>query len=184
MARDHAADTVDLINLCSICGRFSPHWSKRDRIVERLSRKIPRFILPLISGRETTGDLAPDHAALPPVPNDVSDLRRYRVGNVPVGLAILSSVYELTTVHGARTPADYGESIFEEAWRSAHLSLQIGQAVARLGYDRIYVFGGRHCYSRPFVDAAAQASEVLRYEQGGTGSAYVMTASSLYEPAN
>ena len=25
---------------------------------------------------------------------------------------------------------------------------------------------------------------ILRYEQGGTGTAYVMTASSLYEPAN
>src|SRR5258708_5990141 len=48
----------------------------------------------------------------------------------------------------------------------------------------MYVFGGRHWYSRPFVDAAAKAGEVLRYEQGGTGTAYVITERSLYEPAN
>jgi hypothetical protein len=139
---------------------------------------------PVISGREITGEVAPEHSAVPPVPNDISDLRQYRVGDVPVGLAILSTVYELTTIHGAQTPADYGERLFEQTWRSAHLSLRIGEKVARLGYDRIYIFGGRHCYSRPFVDAASVTSEVLRYEQGGTGTAYVMTDSSLYEPAN
>jgi len=183
MAREHASDTVDLLDLWSICSRYSPHWSRRDRVIERLNRKIARFMRPVISGREITGDVAPDHAAVPPVPQELTQLRQYRVDDVPVGLAILSSVFELTTVHGARTPAEYGGA-FEDAWHSAHLSLQIGQAVAQLGYDRIYVFGGRHCYSRPFVDAAVEASEVLRYEQGGTGTAYVITARSLYEPAN
>lgn len=183
MAREHSADTVDLLDLWSICGRYSPHWSKRDRIIERLNRKISRFIRPMINGREITGEVPPEHAAIPPVPQDLSQLRCYRVDNVPVGLAVLSSVYELTTVHKARSPAEYG-GVFGDAWRSAHLSLRIGQAVAKLGYDRIYVFGGRHCYSRPFVDAAGAASEVMRYEQGGTGTAYVMAPHSIYEPAN
>jgi hypothetical protein len=181
MAREHSGDAVDFLNLWSICGRFSPHWSKRDRMIERLNRKIPRFVRPLVTGREITGQVAPDHRKVPPVPADVTDLRHYRLDGVPVGLAVLSSVYELTTVHNARSPGDYGGA-FEDAWRSAHLSLQIGQSVARLGYDRIYIFGGRHCYSRPFVDVAAHASEVMRYEQGGTGTAYVMTHTSFYEP--
>lgn len=183
MAREHAEDEVDLLDLWSICSRYAPHWSRRDKLIERLNRKIPRFIRPVINGREITKDVTPDRSAVPPVPQDLTELRQYRVAGVPVGLAILSSVFELTTIHGARTPADYG-GVFEDAWCSAHLSVQIGRAVARLDYDRIYIFGGRHCYSRPFVDAAATASEVLRYEQGGTGTAYVMTATSLYEPSN
>ena len=183
LAREHAGDTVDLLDLWSICGRFSPHWSKRDRIIERLNCKIARFIRPVISGREVTREVAPKHAAVPPVPRELSNLRHYGVDGLPIGLAILSSVFELTTVHGARTPADYG-GLFEDAWQSAHLSLQIGKAVAQLGYDRVYIFGGRHCYSRPFVDAAAKAGEVLRYEQGGTGTAFVMSEKSIYEPGN
>ena len=183
LAREHASDAVDLLDLWSICGRFSPHWSRRDRLIERLNRKIARFIRPVISGREITREVQPNHSAVPPMPSDVSTLRHYRPDDVPVGLAILSSVFELTTVHGARRPSDYGGA-FEDAWRSAHLSLQVGKAVENLGYDRIYIFGGRHCYSRPFVDAVAKTSEVLRYEQGGTGTAFVMSEKSIYEPGN
>src|SRR5207244_5302213 len=137
---EHSGETVGRLDPWSICSRFSPHWSKRDRIIDRLNRKIPRFICPVITGREITAQVAPDHRAVPPVPADVGDLRHYQVDGVPVGLAVLSSVYELTTVHNARSSQDYGGA-FEDAWRSAHLSLQIGQAVARLGYDRIYIFG-------------------------------------------
>ena len=31
MAREHSADTVDVLDLWSVCGRFSPHWSRRSR---------------------------------------------------------------------------------------------------------------------------------------------------------
>jgi hypothetical protein len=120
---------------------------------------------------------------VPPNPEDVTDLRNYRVDGVPVGLAVLSSVFELTSVQNARVAADYGPT-FADAWRSAHLSLQIGEAVERLGYDRVYIFGGRHCYSRPFIDAVSKTAEVLRYEQGGTGTSYVMSSKSLYDPVN
>lgn len=183
LAREHAGDAVDLLDLWSICGRFSPHWSKRDRIIEQLNRKIARFIRPVINGKEITREVAPDHAAVPPMPREVADLRHYKLDGVPIGLAILSSVFEVTTIHGARTPADYG-GLFEDAWASAHLSLQIGQAIAKLGYDRVYIFGGRHCYSRPFVDAAAKTGEVLRHEQGGTGTDFILSETSFYEPAN
>jgi hypothetical protein len=180
---EHSADQVDLLNLWSICGRFSPHWPPRARMIERLNRSIERFIRPLITGREITDEVAPDHAAVPSIPADVTELRHYRVNGVPVGLAVLSSVFELTSIHDAHLPDDYGEP-FEQAWRSAHLSLQIGDVVAERGYDRVYIFGGRHCYSRPFVDAVSKTTEVLRYEQGGTGTSYVLSDRSLYEPLN
>src|SRR5437016_1697340 len=115
MAREHSADAVDLLDLWSICGRFSPHWSRRDRAIERLNRKIARFMRPVINGQDITGKVAPDHAAVPEVPQDVAPLRHYRIGDIPVGLAILSTVFELTTVHDARTPADYG-GVFDDAW--------------------------------------------------------------------
>lgn len=183
MAREHRADETDLLDLWSLSARHSPHWSPRDRLIERTNRKIVRFIRPAISGREITSSVKPNRAYVPPAPTDVTDLRNYRVADVAVGLAVLSSVFELTTIQNARVPADYG-SAFDAAWRSAHLSLQVGQSVERLGYDRVYIFGGRHCYSRPFIEGVSRTSEVLRYEQGGTGTSYIMSSASLYDPVN
>ena len=183
MAREHRRDRVDLLNLWSLSARFSPHWSPRDRLIEQVNRKIQRFIRPVITGPDITSSVAPMHGTVPPVPPDVSDLRAYRTDGIHLGLAVLSSVFELTSVQNAKKPTDYG-SAFDEAWRSAHLSLQVGQSVADLGYDRVYIFGGRHCYSRPFIEAVSGSSEVLRYEQGGTGASYVMSSQSLYDPVN
>jgi hypothetical protein len=182
MARKHQDDDVDLLDLWSLSGRFSPHWSPRDRMIERANRKIERFIKPVINGRDISRSVTP-RAPVPDSPGDVTDLRHYRVDGLPVGLAVLSSVFELTSIQDARFASEYGNA-FDEAWHSAHRSLQIGQAVEQLGYDRVYIFGGRHCYSRPFIDAVSRKSEVLRYEQGGTGTSYVMAAESLYEPLN
>ena len=64
MAREHASDTVDLLDLWSICSCYSPHWSRRDRLIERLNRKIARFMRPVINGREITADVAPGHSDL------------------------------------------------------------------------------------------------------------------------
>lgn len=182
LAREHAADQVDMLDLWSVCGRYSPHWSRRDRLIERINPKAARFIRPVINGKDVTHAVAPDRRSVPAVPQDVKELRHYRVDRIAVGLAVLSSVFELTSIHDAGTPADYG-GVFDDAWTAAHLSLQVGQAVARLGYDRVYIFGGRHSYSRPFVDSLAGVSDVYRFEQGGTGTSYVISAESLYEPA-
>ncbi len=183
LARDHQNDKVDVLDLWSICARHSPHWTKTDRLIEVLNRKIARFIKTFVNGMDITSSLSATLKDVPRPPTDVTEIRQYRVGNARVGLGVLSSVFELTTVLNARQAEEYGPS-FAEAWRSAHLSQQIGHAVAKLGYDRVYIFGGRHCYSRPFCDELQAAGvEVMRHEQGGTGTTYVVSPLSPYSPA-
>jgi hypothetical protein len=181
-AREHQSDQVDMVDVFQLVSRFSPHWTPRDRLIERLNRKIPRFIQPAINGSDITPEISLNHSSIPPTPNDVRGLQSYSIGEARVGLGVLSSIYEITSVqHWSAAPADYG-GVLEEAWTSAHLSHHLGEQVAARNYDRVYIFGGRHCYSRPFCDVIERAAEMYRYEQGWSGTAYVAAPASIYEP--
>jgi hypothetical protein len=182
LAREHDDDQVDLLDVFALVSRFSPHWSRRDRLLERMNRKIARFIGPVINGRDITGEVRLNRSAVPPTPTEVRDLQSYCVGEARVGLGVLSSIYEITSIqHRWARSADYG-AVLEKAWTSAHLSQQLGEQVASMNYDRVYIFGGRHCYSRPFCDLVEASSQVIRYEQGWSGTAYVTAPESIYEP--
>jgi hypothetical protein len=181
IARIHVDDRVDAINLFTSCSRSSPHWRLRDKIAETLNRKIDRFVMPVTNGRDITPDIVIDRWRIPPMPQTYDDLRSYELGGAKIGLGVLSSISSLTTIQYPNSLDEYG-SVLEPAWRSAHLSLRIGQRVRGLGYDRVYIFNGRHCYSRPFCDVVEQACEIIRYEQGSAGNRYVSAPGSVNHP--
>ncbi len=182
IARSHREAKVDAINLFTLCSRSSPHWRPRDKIIETLNRKIERFVMPVINGRDITGDLAIDDE-LPPLPATYDALRAYELDGAKIGLAVLSSVSSLTTIQNPSGLEEFGH-VLEPAWRSAHISLRIGQAVRALGYDKVVIFNGRHCYSRPFCDVLDGTCEVVRYEQGSAGNRYIAAPFSIQEPRN
>lgn len=179
IARGARVDALDLFRLAARC---SPHWRRRDKLIETLNRKIGRFIMPAINGRDITPDIAIDSADIPPLPGTYEELRAYKHDGAKVGLAVLSTVSSLTTIQFPRTLAEFGPAL-APAWRSAHLSLRAGQAARMLGYDRLWMFNGRHCYSRPFCDVVERDSEVVRYEQGSAGNRYVQASSPVHHPS-
>jgi len=181
LAAVHAGDRVDALNLFTLCSRASPHWRRRDKIIERLNRKIDRFVMPAVNGRDVTRDICIDRGHFPAIPPTYDELRAYELHRGKVGLGVLSSVSSLTTIQYPSSLAEYG-AVLGPAWRSAHVSLRIGEAVRRMGYDRIYIFNGRHCYSRPFCDVVEQDAEVFRYEQGSAGNRYICAAESVHHP--
>ena len=117
---------IDAINLFTLCSRASPHWRPRDKLIETINRKIERFVMPMINGRDITQDLVMDRSDIPPIPSNYDDLRSYELGGVKVGLAVLSSVSSLTTIQYPSGLDEYG-GVLEPAWRTAHRSLRIGQ---------------------------------------------------------
>ena len=179
IAAIHSKDRVDAIDLFSLSGRPSPHWRPRDKAIEALNRKIGWFVMPVISGRDITADILSESDHFPPIPSTYDALRSYEVGGAKIGLAVLSSVSSLTTIQFPTSLAEFGK-VLEPAWRSAHLALRAGQAVREMGYDRIYIFNGRHCYSRPFCDVVERHAEVVRYEQGSAGNRYISAAGTVY----
>ena len=181
IARSHPGAQVDALNLFAVCSRRSPHWRPRDKLIETLDRKFERFVVPVIHGRDITNEVRVDGREIPPLPATYEELRAYDLDGAKVGLAVLSSVSSLTTIQFPSSLQEYG-ALLEPTWRSAHLSLRIGLAVRALGYDKIVIFNGRHCYSRPFCDVAEQVSEVIRYEQGSAGNKYIAAPHSVHEP--
>lgn len=183
LAREHRSDVVDMVDAYALVSSHSPHWRPRDRAIERINRKIARFLRPVIRGTDITPQVPLDRGKIPPVPHQLGDLQHYRLGSARIGLGVLSSIYELTSIqHGTALPAEYGH-VLDEAWTAAHLSHQLGEKVSELRYDRVYIFGGRHSYSRPFCDVLDTTTEVYRYEQGWSGTSYVTAPGSIYEPA-
>ncbi|MFL6763151.1 MAG: hypothetical protein ACJ8FB_11430 [Sphingomicrobium sp.] len=181
LARQNRDARVDAVDLFELCSRASPHWRKRDRLIERINRKIDRFVMPVIDGRDITSDLRIDGSEVPPLPETYDALRAYELDGAKIGLAVLSSVSSLTTIQYPSSLSEFGP-VLAPAWRSAHLSLRVGKAVRALGYDRVIIFNGRHCYSRPFCDVLEPNSEVIRYEQGSAGSRYIWNAGSVHHP--
>ena len=183
IAAVHAADHVDAVNLFTLCSRASPHWRRRDKIIETLNRKIDRFVMPAINGRDITRDIRIDRHNFPPIPATYQALREFELGGAKLGLAVLSSASSVTTIQWPLALEEFG-SVLEPAWRSAHLSLRIGEAVRRTGYDKVYIFNGRHSYSRPFCELMEQDAEVIRYEQGSAGNRYISANATVFHPIN
>lgn len=181
LARSNSEATVDAINLFTLCSRGSPHWRRRDKIIETVNRKIERFVMPAVTGRDISGDINIDHGNIPPLPASFEELRSYELGGAKIGLAVLSSVSSLTTIQVPSCLGEYGAAL-EPAWRTAHLAKRLGEAIRQIGYYRIYIFNGRHCYSRPFCDVLEQGAEVIRYEQGSAGNRYICAPGSVHHP--
>ena len=178
-----SAAQVDVLNLFRLTTAVSPHLRRRDRLLAAVDRTIERFVVPAANGRDITADVRISERAIPPPDLAASDLRGYRFGGASVGLAVLSSVTSLTTIQEPESLDEYGDA-FLPAWRSAHRAQQVGEQVAQLGYDAVYTFNGRHCYSRPFIDLVEQACPVVRYEQGATGTSYVVSATAIHHPVS
>lgn len=183
LAAIHSADVVDVIDLFSLSGRPAPHWRLRDKLIETLNRKTSRFVIPAVNGRNITGDILLDRMRFPPIPDTCDALRGYELDGAKIGLAVLSSISSLSTIQFPEGLADFGD-LLRSAWRSAHLSLRTGQAVRAFGYDRVYIFNGRHCYSRPFCDVVEQSVELVRYEQGSAGNRYISASGTVFSADN
>ena len=181
IARKHPDAQVDLLNLFELCSRSSPHWRPRDKVIETLNRNIQRFVRPVINGRDITGEIR-IRGVMPPLPDSYGALRGYRLDGANVGMAVLSTVTSLTTIQFPHGLEEFG-SVLRPAWHAAHHSLRIGQAVRELDYEKVVIFNGRHCYSRPFCDVLERDAEVIRYEQGSAGNKYIALADSVHEPA-
>jgi hypothetical protein len=179
--RSHADDEVDMLDMFSICSSLSPHWRPVDRKIERLNRKIQRFVKPQISGRDITRDIDMRGLTVPPPVRSPAEIRGYRVGDARIGLGVLSSVSSITTIREPQTIAEYG-AVYPEAWESAHRSAYVGEQVKNMGYDQIYIFNGRQCYGRPFCDVVQRSARITTYEQGGTGRRMIMADGAILEP--
>jgi hypothetical protein len=182
IARQNEGCRIDVVNLARLSARHSPHWRRIDRIAEKGNRKFERFILPVVNGRDITSQIRVGRGPLPPLPRNVDELRNYRVGSAAVGLAVLSSVTSVTTVHRPGSMDEYGPAL-PQSWRAAHASVDAGLAVRELGYDEVYIFNGRHCFARPFCDLVGGTATVYRYEQGGAGNRFIMSPNSVHDPA-
>jgi len=172
---------VDAIDMYRLCGRASPHPRFRDKVIETLNRKIARFVMPAVNGRDITADIVIDRGNIPAIPATYDELRAYELGGAKIGLAVLSTVSSLTTIQFPRDLSEFGP-VLAPAWRSAHISFRIGEAVRRLGYDRVWMFNGRHCATRPFCDVVERGSEIVRYEQGSAGNRYIRASGSVHHP--
>jgi hypothetical protein len=184
VARMHGDAQVDMVNLYHLASRHSPHWRPFDRFAEAINRKIERFVRPVLSGRDITRKVEArlNRVPIPALPSRPEDLRGYCVGEARIGLAVLSSVTSVTTVQDPLSIDEYG-SAFPKAWRSAHLSERMARAIEPLDYDTVYIFNGRHCYSRPFCDVLQRSSTVYRYEQGGSGNRYISSPVGVHRPS-
>jgi hypothetical protein len=182
IARSAEGAEVDVVDLFRLMGRTSPHWRREDVLIERLDRKFQRFLKPVVNGRDVTGSIRLDPSAIPPPPEDPAALRPYRVGEARIGLATLSSVVSLTMVCEPASTAEYGPA-FAAAWKTAHLSARIGEALAGRGYDEVFVFNGRSCVARPLADVLEAGARVFRYEQGATGNSYIRADRPIHHPA-
>lgn len=181
IAREHQHDQVDVLNLFRLSDSLL-HARPIDRLAELLNRKIERFLLPVASGADITDDVGRQmNDSIPPLPSSPQELRNYSVGEARIGLAVLSSVTSFTTVQNPDCLSEYGPAL-PRAWRSAHLSEQAARVVSRMGYAAAYIFNGRHSAARPFCDVLQERMTVYRYEQGGTGNRYIMSARSIHEP--
>lgn len=181
ICRRHAGDRVDVLNLYSLVGVHAPEWRRIDHLAEVANRKFQRFVVPAANGADITPDIRLDMASIPPLPHTLGGLRTYRLRGASLGLGILSSVTSLTTIQDPESLSEYGPA-FPAAWLTAHLSLQVGEQVAKLGYDEVYVFNGRHAYSRPFCDLVEKVAQLNRYEQGATGDSYIVANTPIHDP--
>jgi hypothetical protein len=183
IAKSNPHAQVDVANLFRLYTGESPHWRRSDAAAERINRKIDRFVVEAANGEEITDRIKLDWSAIPPVPQGVEGLRSYSLGAARVGLAVLSTATSVTTICAPASTAEFGAP-FPRAWRAAHLAAQAGEQVAQLGYDEIWVFNGRFCYSRPFCDVVeAAGAKVFRYEQGSSGASFVAAHDSIHHPA-
>jgi hypothetical protein len=179
--RSHSADRVDLLNMFTLCSRFSPIWRRRDRQIELVNRKIQRFVRPIINGREITGQIDMSGLKVPVPVATPGQVRSYRIGDAAIGLGVLSTVSSVTTIREPEQLSDYGPA-FLESWETAHRSWWIGEAVREMGYDQVYIFNGRVDFARPFSDVIQKTARVTTYEQGGTGQHYIMADGQILEP--
>lgn len=181
LAELHRDAQVDVLNLYRLCSARSPHWRRRDRLIEALNRKIERFVVPPVSGRDITPEISLRPGKIPAIPATYEALRSYEEGEAKIGLATLSSVSSMTTIQYPNDLSEYGSTL-ASAWESAHISARIGRIVKDMGYQRVFIFNGRHCYSRPFCDLLERVAEVIRYEQGSAGNRYISAAGSIHDP--
>jgi hypothetical protein len=181
-SRRHADVTVDALNMFPLCSSVSPHWRRRDVVFERINRKYERFVAPVVNGRDITSDIQVNQHDVPEIPSLFADLVKYQIGDARIGLAVLSSVSSATTIQIPDTLDEFGPYL-QSSWKSAHLSFQVAEAVRQRGYDRVYIFNGRLCYSRPFCDVVGRSAEVIRYEQGSAGNKFIESAVSVHDPA-
>lgn len=186
LARINAADSqVDALNLYKLAARHSPYYRRlANRLTVSLNRKFERFLVPQLSGRDITRDIAVDPAQIPPLPTDPAGLRAYELRGAKIGYGVMSSMVSLTTIQHPDEMKEHGADLLS-AWRAAHLSLQVGEAVKDLGYDEIYIFNGRHCYARPFCDVLEGTTRLVKYETGGCEdtTTYITSDRSIHEPS-
>src|SRR5689334_7171044 len=114
-ARTYSECEVDAINLFSLCSRASPHWSKRDKLIETVNRKIDRFVIPVINGRDITRQTRVDTKHIPALPESYDALRAYELDGAKIGLGVVSSISSLTTIQNVNGLHEFGH-VLEPAW--------------------------------------------------------------------
>lgn len=174
---------VDGFNMFRAVSLHSPFYQGAHGLAAKMARKYERFVRPHLSGRDITPEVVPETNSFPPLPSTEAELRRYAVGGAKVGLGALSTTVSVTTVRLASDLAEYGPTL-EHAWRSAHISQRAGAIVGQMGYDEIYIFNGRQCYTRPFIDMVQPASRVLRYEMGATLGSFILSDESIHDASS
>lgn len=164
---------VDGLNVGTFIAAQSPVWDRRAQLYERLVRKYVRFVVPALNGRDITPDIRLPKRPIPPLPESVTELRQYRLGDSAVGLAALSSAASFARVASTGATSDYGLTL-RKAWEIAHRADELARAIAERAYDEIYIFNGRHCISRPFCDLLSGTARVRRFEAGGKPHSFVL----------
>jgi hypothetical protein len=184
IASRHGGIVVDALNAFSLINRKAayPGWRWSDRLAEVLDRKFERFVAPVLSGENITHKFNIT-VKPPPLCKSVDELRRYvhPVTGSRLGLAALSSAMSLSRIGLTERTLDFGRSL-ADAWRVAHFANDLASQLNETEYKEVYIFNGRHCFSRPFCDVLSGKVRLLRYEAGALPNSFILSDRSLHDP--
>jgi hypothetical protein len=175
------SESVTAVNLNRAFNHIHPEAKGLDYVYEYIDRKFERLILPKLSEEpiklETTKKSA---SSIPPIPPTIDGVRAYKIENVSIGLAALSTAASFSRSN-SNYSNEYGKFL-PEAWKIAHLSYLAGKEICNLNFDYIYIFNGRHAISRPLIEVVSKnpRTQVRYYEFDYTRERYIVNETGFH----
>jgi hypothetical protein len=153
---------LDLLDVTRVLGEgVGMGW--RDHLYEKFNRKLQRFVLPHLSGRDISADFRVGPTPVPPLPEKLSELRSYQLEGCRLGISALSTAANFAQTWSLEDARVYGQ-LLQQSWHLAHRTHALARQLRGLGYSDVYLFNGRHCTSRPFCEVLQGESRLWRYE--------------------
>jgi hypothetical protein len=172
-------ENIDAINANKIFNHIHPDARLIDRVYELIDRKFEIFIAPFV--RRVISAKIKNIRKIPPIPDDINKVRSYKINNINIGLAALSTAASFSKCTSIDTK-QYGKYL-KEAWIIAHKSYYLGIVLADKNYDKIYIFNGRHAISRPIAEIllSHSKSEINYYEFDYKRESYDLSINGFHD---